>query len=135
MSGAESLPQVPPAIPAASILKLTKNGKKDFSEIIGYGKTLPAPDEIETGNIVGGFAHNQVTRFFQTAANRRPMERIGLDQYIPWGQLEAFEADWRVGATCCSETLLMESGKRRARGTPPSSSSARLLAPTRGITG
>ena len=37
-----------------------ENGKKDFSEIIALAKTLPAPDEIETGSIVGGFAHNQV---------------------------------------------------------------------------
>lgn len=36
------------------------NGKKDFSAIIEKAKTLPAPDEIETGSIVGGFAHNQV---------------------------------------------------------------------------
>lgn len=35
-------------------------GKKDFSVIIEMAKTLPAPKEIETGNIVGGFAHNQV---------------------------------------------------------------------------
>jgi hydroxylamine reductase len=37
-----------------------KNGKKDFSEIIKLAKTCPAPKEIETGEIVGGFAHNQV---------------------------------------------------------------------------
>ncbi|NBJ17025.1 MAG: hydroxylamine reductase [Dehalobacter sp. 4CP] len=36
------------------------NGKKDFSQIIALAKTLPAPAEIETGSIVGGFAHNQV---------------------------------------------------------------------------
>ena len=36
------------------------NGKKDFSEIIALAKTLPTPEEIETGSIVGGFAHNQV---------------------------------------------------------------------------
>jgi hydroxylamine reductase len=36
------------------------NGKKDFSAIISLAKTLPAPEEIETGSIVGGFAHNQV---------------------------------------------------------------------------
>lgn len=36
------------------------NGKKDFSEIIALAKTLPAPDEIEKGKIVGGFAHAQV---------------------------------------------------------------------------
>ncbi|MGI6280016.1 MAG: hydroxylamine reductase [Acutalibacteraceae bacterium] len=37
-----------------------QNGKKDFSEIIALAKTLPAPEEIETGSIAGGFAHNQV---------------------------------------------------------------------------
>ncbi len=37
------------------------NGKpKDFSALIAHAKTCPAPTEIETGEIVGGFAHNQV---------------------------------------------------------------------------
>ena len=36
------------------------NGNKDFSEIIELAKTLPAPEAIETGSIVGGFAHQQV---------------------------------------------------------------------------
>ncbi len=36
------------------------NGQKDFSEIIELAKTCAAPTEIETGSIVGGFAHNQV---------------------------------------------------------------------------
>ncbi len=33
---------------------------KDFSPIIEQAKTLPSPTEIETGSIVGGFAHEQV---------------------------------------------------------------------------
>lgn len=33
---------------------------KDFSEIIEHARRLPAPTEIETGKIVGGFAHAQV---------------------------------------------------------------------------
>ncbi|MDO4799093.1 MAG: hydroxylamine reductase [Bacillota bacterium] len=37
-----------------------KGGMKDFSEIIEHAKRLPAPTEIESGTIVGGFAHNQV---------------------------------------------------------------------------
>ena len=37
-----------------------ENGKKDFSAVIELAKQLPAPEEIETGSIVGGFAHNQV---------------------------------------------------------------------------
>lgn len=35
-------------------------GEKDFSEVIELAKKCEAPKEIETGEIVGGFAHNQV---------------------------------------------------------------------------
>lgn len=41
-------------------IEADENGKKDFSEIIALAKTLSSPDEIESGSIVGGFAHNQV---------------------------------------------------------------------------
>jgi len=37
-----------------------ENGRKDFSAIIAMAKKLSPPDEIETGTIVGGFAHHQV---------------------------------------------------------------------------
>ncbi len=38
-----------------------ENGYKDFSPIIEMAKTLPAPEEIETGTVNGGYAHSQVT--------------------------------------------------------------------------
>ncbi len=37
-----------------------QGGAKDFSEMIELAKTCDPPTEIETGKIVGGFAHNQV---------------------------------------------------------------------------
>jgi len=37
-----------------------EGGAKDFSVIIEQAKKCPAPTQIETGEIVGGFAHNQV---------------------------------------------------------------------------
>lgn len=38
-----------------------KDGKsKDFSAIIAHAKKCPSPTEIETGEIIGGFAHAQV---------------------------------------------------------------------------
>lgn len=37
-----------------------ENGKKDFSKIIELAKKCKPPVEIETGEILGGFAHNQV---------------------------------------------------------------------------
>jgi hydroxylamine reductase len=46
--------------PGCKHIEADENGKKDFSEIIALAKTLPAPEEIESGKIVGGFAHNQV---------------------------------------------------------------------------
>lgn len=36
------------------------HGHKDFSALIAHAKQCPAPRELETGEIVGGFAHNQV---------------------------------------------------------------------------
>lgn len=41
-------------------IEADEDGKKDFSQIIEHAKRLGAPEEIETGEIVGGFAHNQV---------------------------------------------------------------------------
>ena len=35
-------------------------GAKDFSALVEKAKSCPPPTEIETGTIVGGFAHNQV---------------------------------------------------------------------------
>jgi hydroxylamine reductase len=37
-----------------------EGGAKNFSAMIEMAKTCPPPTEIETGTIVGGFAHNQV---------------------------------------------------------------------------
>ena len=34
--------------------------EKDFSALIAHAKQCPAPTELETGEIVGGFAHHQV---------------------------------------------------------------------------
>ena len=35
-------------------------GSKDFSAIVEMARKCPAPTEIESGTIIGGFAHNQV---------------------------------------------------------------------------
>ncbi|GKX66244.1 hydroxylamine reductase [Inconstantimicrobium mannanitabidum] len=37
-----------------------EDGTKDFSEIIEHAKKCASPTEIEKGEIIGGFAHNQV---------------------------------------------------------------------------
>lgn len=46
--------------PGCKYLSTDANGHKDFSEVIALAKHCQPPTEIETGSIVGGFAHNQV---------------------------------------------------------------------------
>lgn len=41
-------------------LKADENGKIDYTKVIELAKKCEAPKEIETGTIVGGFAHGQV---------------------------------------------------------------------------
>lgn len=60
--------------------------KKDFSAIIEHAKQCPAPTEIETGEIVGGFAHaqvlalaDQVVDAVKSGAIRRFMVMAGCD--------------------------------------------------------
>jgi len=45
---------------ATCIADRPEGGAKDFSALIAKAKTCPPPTEIETGAVVGGFAHNQV---------------------------------------------------------------------------
>lgn len=46
--------------PGCKHIKADTNGHKDYSEIIEMAKQCKAPMEIEHGEIIGGFAHNQV---------------------------------------------------------------------------
>lgn len=41
-------------------IETSADGHKDFSEVIALAKNCQAPEEIEQGEIVGGFAHAQV---------------------------------------------------------------------------
>ena len=47
-------------VPGCTHIDKDENGHKDFSEIIELAKTCQPPVEIEKGEIIGGFAHNQV---------------------------------------------------------------------------
>lgn len=46
--------------PGCKYIQADAEGKKDFSEIIEIAKQCQPPTEIEHGEIIGGFAHNQV---------------------------------------------------------------------------
>ncbi|MCY6960301.1 hydroxylamine reductase [Clostridium brassicae] len=67
-------------------IEANEKGKKDFSKIIEHAKRCKAPIEIEKGEIIGGFAHNQVfaladkvVEAVKTGAIRRFFVMAGCD--------------------------------------------------------
>lgn len=46
--------------PGCTHIEADEKGRKDFSQVVEMAKGCPPPTEIETGTIVGGFAHEQV---------------------------------------------------------------------------
>lgn len=46
--------------PGCKHIEADENGHKDFTEIIEHAKKCKAPVQIEEGELIGGFAHNQV---------------------------------------------------------------------------
>ena len=47
-------------MPGCKHIEAAESGEKDFSQVIEMAKNYNSPTEIEKGEIVGGFAHNQV---------------------------------------------------------------------------
>ncbi|SEU11580.1 hydroxylamine reductase [Paenibacillus sp. NFR01] len=72
--------------PGVTHIAAGEDGSKDFSAIIAQAKTCPSPVEIETGEIIGGFAHeavmnvaDQVVDAVQTGAIKRFFVMAGCD--------------------------------------------------------
>ena len=55
--------------PGCLHIETSADGKKDFSAVIEMAKTLNPPTEIEKGEIVGGFAHDQVFKLADDVVN------------------------------------------------------------------
>jgi hydroxylamine reductase len=93
------------------------DGKKDFSAIIALAKTLPPPDEIETGSIVGGFAHNQVMALadkvvaaVQSGAIRKFFVMAGCD-----GRMKSREYYTEFAAKLPPDTIILTAGCAKYR--------------------
>jgi hydroxylamine reductase len=95
-----------------------KDGKaKDFSEIIKLAKKCQPPVEIETGSIVGGFAHNQVLALadkvveaVKTGAIKRFVVMAGCD-----GRQKARGYFTEVAETLPSDTVILTAGCAKYR--------------------
>ena len=92
-------------------------GKKDFSHIIALAKTLPAPEEIETGSIIGGFAHDQVfaladkvVEAVKTGAIRKFFVMAGCD-----GRMKNREYYTEFAEKLPKETVILTAGCAKYR--------------------
>ncbi|WP_083609755.1 hydroxylamine reductase [Paenibacillus sp. P3E] len=72
--------------PGVQHIAADENGEKDFSAVIEQAKNCDAPTEIETGEIVGGFAHaavmnvaDQVVEAVQSGAIKQFFVMAGCD--------------------------------------------------------
>jgi len=103
--------------PGCKHIEADENGKKDFSEIIALAKTLPAPEEIETGSIVGGFAHNQVLALadkivaaVQSGAIRKFVVMAGCD-----GRMRSREYYTEFAKKLPKDTVILTAGCAKYR--------------------
>ncbi|MDQ0196242.1 hydroxylamine reductase [Paenibacillus wynnii] len=88
------------------------NIAKDFSAIIEQAKTCPAPTEIETGEIIGGFAHaavmgvaDQVVDAVQTGAIKRFFVMAGCD-----GRMKSRDYYTDFAAALPEDTVILTAG-------------------------
>lgn len=93
------------------------NGHKDFSEIIALAKTLKSPAELETGTIVGGFAHEQVFALadkvvdaVKTGAIKKFFVMAGCD-----GRMESRDYYTEFAKKLPSDTIILTAGCAKYR--------------------
>lgn len=93
------------------------NGNKDFSEIIALAKTLPAPEQIEEGSIVGGFAHHQVLALadkvveaVKTGAIKKFLVMAGCD-----GRMKSREYYTEFAQALPQDTIILTAGCAKYR--------------------
>ena len=94
------------------------NGQaKDFSEIIEHAKKCQAPTEIENGEIVGGFAHNQVIALadkvvdaVKTGAIRKFVVMAGCD-----GRMKSREYYTEFAEKLPNDTVILTAGCAKYR--------------------
>ncbi len=103
--------------PGCVHIETNTDGKKDFSKIIELAKTLKSPVEIESGNIVGGFAHNQVFALsdkvvaaVQTGAIKKFFVMAGCD-----GRMDSREYYTQFAKQLPKDTVILTAGCAKYR--------------------
>jgi len=93
------------------------DNQKDFSAIIEHAKKLQSPTEIETGEIIGGFAHNQVIELadkvvdsVKTGAIRKFLVMAGCD-----GRMKSREYYTDFAEQLPKDTVILTAGCAKYR--------------------
>lgn len=94
-----------------------EGGKKDFSSVIEYAKKSLPPVQIETGELVGGFAHNQVMQLadkvvdaVKTGAIRKFVVMAGCD-----GRMKERDYYTRFAEQLPGDTVILTAGCAKYR--------------------
>lgn len=102
---------------ATHIEDRTDGGAKDFSALIAQAKTCAPPTELETGTIVGGFAHHQVMALadkvvdaVKSGAIKRFVVMAGCD-----GRQKSREYYTQVAESLPKDTVILTAGCAKFR--------------------
>jgi len=102
---------------AIHISERKEGGRKDFSQVIEHAKRCAAPQEIENGEIVGGFAHNQVIQLadkvveaVKSGAIRKFFVMAGCD-----GRMKDREYYTEFAAALPKDTVILTAGCAKYR--------------------
>ena len=102
---------------ATHIADRPAGGAKDFSALIAQAKKCPPPVEIETGSIVGGFAHHQVMALadkvveaVKSGAVKRFVVMAGCD-----GRQKSREYYTQVAEALPKDTIILTAGCAKYR--------------------
>jgi len=103
--------------PGCKPIEANAEGKKDFSEIIAHAKRCAAPTEIESGEIIGGFAHNQVLQLadkivdaVKTGAIRKFVVMAGCD-----GRMKGRDYYTEFASNMPKDTVILTAGCAKYR--------------------
>ena len=103
--------------PGCKHINKDATGKKDFSEIIEIAKHCQPPTEIEHGEIIGGFAHNQVLQLadkvvdaVKSGAIRRFIVMAGCD-----GRMKSRDYYTEFAKSLPQDTVILTAGCAKYR--------------------
>ena len=87
-----------------------ENGHKDFSQIIELAKTCQPPVEIEKGEIIGGFAHNQVFALADKVVDAVKSEQSEILCYGRLMVVRNLETLYRIYKSFTKDAVILTAG-------------------------